>query len=282
MKFRHLALLVVMLVGFPSFAATADLSVALSVSPPINLDNNGRMTWTAIVKNLGPDSATRTLLIVTLPPSNDVVPISVTPSERCSFRPEGGVVTCSLRTLVNSESVTVTIVGHPAIAGAKTVTASTFAAETDPRTTNNTQTVTTSTKEVAIADLRITLADAPDPAAAFDFLTYTLTITNVGDDDAADVVASLVVPPGSRIALAISDRGPCTLSGQTVTCVLGDFAVRSGSTVTVETVPSGEGFLYATASVAQSRLDPDPSNNAATVRTWVDGNPHRSRAVAKD
>lgn len=42
-------------------------------------------------------------------------------------------------------------------------------------------------------DLRVTKTDSPDPVGVSEVVTYTITVTNFGPDDASDVVLNDVI-----------------------------------------------------------------------------------------
>jgi uncharacterized repeat protein (TIGR01451 family) len=123
--------------------------------------------------------------------------------------------------------------------------------------------------EVGISEVQVTLSDSPDPLSVGQTLTYTAVVTNNFDDNARDVLLSVVLPKGVTFSSASSDRGRCGHVGRLVTCKLGDFDVTASSTATIKVVPKVSGFLHAAAGVALSTADPSFANNSAAVRTWV-------------
>ena len=244
-------------------AATADLSVSVSVSP------NPASTYTADIANSGPDNATNVSLVFTVPPG--VIPISVTPGgPTCAFNMAGTQVNCALGALANGATTSVTIVLHAITIGDKTGTAVVSASESDPNPADNSDSATNTLTEVGISDVAVTLlADNPDPARVGNFLLYTATVTNIQDDSAQNVVVSVPLPSTMFFLGAASERGACTLQGRTVVCPLGVLNPTESPRAFILVVPLVQGFSYATAGVSLTTADPNPNNNSATARTWV-------------
>jgi uncharacterized repeat protein (TIGR01451 family) len=114
---------------------SADLSITKSDSPdPVTV--GGSLTYTITVKNNGPSGATGVTMTDSLPGS--VTFVSATPSQgNCTGT---ATVTCSLGSLSNGGSATVTIVVTPTQAGGISNTATVGANEADPDTSNNSAT----------------------------------------------------------------------------------------------------------------------------------------------
>jgi uncharacterized repeat protein (TIGR01451 family) len=126
--------------------ASADLSVTKSDNPdPVDVGLN--VTYTVVVTDNGPDTATNVTLTDTLPASVNFV--SATPTQGTCGAPSGGVITCSLGTLVNGASATVTVVVTTTTAGVIANTASVSADQTDPNLANNSVTETTNVGDVS-------------------------------------------------------------------------------------------------------------------------------------
>ena len=116
----------------------ADLALTKTDSPdPVTAGKT--LTYTVIVANNGPDTATGVTLTDTLP--GGVTFVSATPSQgSCSGT---STITCNLGTLVNKATATVTVVVEPAAAGGISNTATVTSSVSDPNTANNTATVVT-------------------------------------------------------------------------------------------------------------------------------------------
>ncbi len=265
------ALLVSLAAAATAVAAMADLSVNIGVSPASGLGPAGNLTYTAVVKNSGPDAAGGVSLVISLPPATDMIPLSATAP--CQF--SGDVaVTCSFNVLAAGGSTSVTVVGHPIRTVANLVNARVTATATDPNLANNESRTGGVFHEIGISDVKVELADAPDPLNVGNKLTYIATVTNGGDDDAYGVVLRAVMPPSINVLSAASSRGSCEVAHRTVTCTLGHLEYHGNpATVTIYALAKETGWTYTTVGVSVDSVDPIVANNSATARTWI--NPRR-------
>jgi uncharacterized repeat protein (TIGR01451 family)/CSLREA domain-containing protein len=122
-------------------------------------------------------------------------------------------------------------------------------------------------EELAGADLSLDKADSPDPVGFKKILTYTLTISNGGPNDATGVMVEDTLPVGVQYLSASPSQGTCAQAGGVVTCDLG--TVVTGATVTIKVRPTSRGTLTNTAEVSASEPDPNPANNSDTETTQV-------------
>lgn len=251
----------------------ADLSVTKSDSPdPVNATQN--ITYTVTVTNNGPSAATNVVLTDTLPTS--VTFVSATPSQgTCSGT---STITCNLGSLANSASATVTIVVTTTGASVPSVTntASVSATEFDPNTVNNT--VTEMTTVNPAANLSVTKSDSPDPVNVGNNLTYTITVTNNGPNNATGVTVTDTLP--STVTFVSASSG-CTHSSGTVTCTIGNLAASANTSVTITVTPQAGAVPSITnsVSVTGNEFDPNGTNNSANESTTV--NPTANISVTK-
>jgi len=116
-----------------------DISVNKTDLPdPVTVGNN--LTYTIVVTNNGPETATGVTLTDTLPAG--VIYVAATSTLGTCSR-AGSTVTCNIGTLYNASSATVTIIVTPTTAGTITNTATVTCNETDTNKGNNTATATT-------------------------------------------------------------------------------------------------------------------------------------------
>jgi uncharacterized repeat protein (TIGR01451 family) len=129
------------------------------------------------------------------------------------------------------------------------------------------------------ADLSITKSDSPDPVASGAPLTYTITATNDGPQDATGVTVIDPLPSNVIFKSVSSTQGPCARStgkkndpkNGTVTCTVGSLVSGASATITIVVTPTKAGTISNTATVTGTPSDPDTSNNAATGTTTVTG-----------
>ena len=126
--------------GFP--AGTADLSVTkIDLKDPIKA---GRLlTYRVTVRNLGPGRATSVTLTDQLP--SGVSFVSATP-QGGTCTEVAGVVSCDLGSVARGARVGVKIIVRTTTPGTLNNTASVTANESDPNTTNNADTETTTVR----------------------------------------------------------------------------------------------------------------------------------------
>jgi uncharacterized repeat protein (TIGR01451 family) len=116
------------------------------------------------------------------------------------------------------------------------------------------------------ADLSLDKADAPDPVAPRDPLTYTLVATNNGPNAAPDARLLDRLRAGATF---VSASPGCMHSAGQVDCPLGTLAPGESATVTITVTATDRGVITNTATVGSATPDPDRSDNTATSETTV-------------
>ncbi|HEX9968436.1 MAG TPA: DUF11 domain-containing protein, partial [Solirubrobacterales bacterium] len=120
-----------------------------------------------------------------------------------------------------------------------------------------------------VADLAVTKTDEPDPVTVGSALTYTVTVTNLGPQEATNVLLDDRMPAQSDFVSAAATVGKCDDKGTRVTCQLGNLAKDATATVTIVVRPTKPGTIDNTATVDSAETDPVPVNDSATASTRV-------------
>jgi uncharacterized repeat protein (TIGR01451 family) len=122
------------------------------------------------------------------------------------------------------------------------------------------------------ADLSVTKLASANPVALRSALTYTLTATNLGPQQATGVTLTDTLPAGVSLISVTTSVGSCSAAAGTVTCSLGALVSGRIATVTIRiTTPSIPGSIVNTAGIAAQQADPDLANNSASLTTAVLG-----------
>jgi uncharacterized repeat protein (TIGR01451 family) len=119
--------------------------IAVTNSGPSTVTKGGTITYTIVVKNMGPETATSVAMTDTTPTGTTFASVSTT-NGICAAPPIGGTgtVTCNLSTQPRGAKFTVTLVLNvTATSGSITDTASATSAIYDPNLSNNSASVTT-------------------------------------------------------------------------------------------------------------------------------------------
>ncbi|MET0736084.1 MAG: hypothetical protein ABWY55_10650 [Microbacterium sp.] len=208
--------------------------------------------FSLVVTNAGPSDAVLTEVGDLFPPEITFDPAASDPSCAQVTIPEGTYVSCPIGTLAAGESRTVRVAGSVASGQAAASVVNT-AAVSSPITgeydfSNNLSTVPLTI--VQNADLVVSkTADAASQAVG-ERVTYTLTATNAGPSDAADVTLADILPPEVDFIEAISADLACALEGGNVLC-------RGGA------LPAGAAVSATVVVELRVGIDPGPIVNTA-------------------
>jgi uncharacterized repeat protein (TIGR01451 family) len=130
-----------------------------------------------------------------------------------------------------------------------------------------TPTPTPTTPPPPETDLTIVKTDQPDPVAPGGTLAYSITVTNISDVDAENVVMTDSLPAGVTLISATPSQGTCTGA----TCNLGTIPARQAAAISVVVMldPGAPALLTNLACVATSTTESNLSNNCDDEETKV-------------
>jgi uncharacterized repeat protein (TIGR01451 family) len=119
------------------------------------------------------------------------------------------------------------------------------------------------------ADLSIQKTDSPDPVMAGQNITYTITVTNNGPTNAANVVVNDVLPAG----LTLVSATPSTGTWSTPNWTIGTLTIGASETLIIEGTSSASlaagTIISNSATVSSTTTDPNPENNTSTAITTI-------------
>jgi uncharacterized repeat protein (TIGR01451 family) len=119
--------------------AVVDLAITKSGSPTVQDLGQGNITWTMVVTNNGPSTATGVKISDPMPAGNTFVSASASPHGTCTG---GAILTCDLGTMAAGEQVTITLVTTPSSTGTQTNTSVVSGDRPETTLANNTATAT--------------------------------------------------------------------------------------------------------------------------------------------
>ncbi len=268
--------------GFSAAAADID---AVDANPVLVLDKTNAITttvpdatvgYTLTLTNNGNQAATGVLITDTLPA--DVAFVAASDG---GFESAPGVVTWPAFELPGgSASVTrlLTVAVNPTLPAGLEMLINSADARDDRGFTASAQHADI---VVAAPDLALTKDDGGATPHPGDVIVYTLSYTNMGQQDATGVVLAETVPAYTVFNAANSSLGwTCSdgaLAGTLCTYAIGDLAAGSADSISfavsvVTPLPSGVRQIENTASIADdgsNGADTDPANNIASAITPV-------------
>ena len=246
--------------------------VAVTKTGPAAAAPGMNVTYTISVVNGASNAANNVTLQDVLPSPTTFV--SLSPNVGCTTPDPGtnGTVTCNIGTLAAGAAIRYTLVVQlPLSVGSGTTVSNTatVAASNDPDSENDSSTTTLT---VSSADLSVTKT-GPASIISGTPLSYTITVTNNGPDDALNALLSDPLPAGTTFISLVQDSGPpasCSTpspgTNGTVQCnwaPLNPTTAQFTLTVAVGNVSS----VSNTASVSSDSIDSNPLNNSATATT---------------
>ncbi len=171
----------------------------------------------------------------------------------------GSSLSLDLGSFLNGGVQTLTVQGTPTGTQSVQVQATISATTADPKTSNNSQSLTTNVAPQA--DLAIVQSATPNPAIVGQNLVYTVNLRNQGPSTATNVKLTDILPTGATYQNATSGDGQVSVANGVVTFLVGQLAPNQVATLTISVVPTSAGTVTNTASAHSDLLDPVGSNS---------------------
>jgi uncharacterized repeat protein (TIGR01451 family) len=279
-----------------SLVTGADLVITNSATPnPVAAGSN--ISYTQVVRNNGPATASTLTFTETLPASTTFVSMATPSGWSCSTPAAGatGTITCTIASLASGGTATFSPV-LKVTAGTSSGTqisdtASIAAVTPDPNPTSNDATAVVTVATGTQADLALTTSASPNPVLPGNNVTFTQSVTNNGP--AASLVNTFTetIPANTTFVSLTQPSGwtcttPAVGATGTITCTDASFAsgatssfplvVKVNSTASAGTVISNNPSVSATGT-----SDPTSTNNSASASTVVASSAQADVSITK-
>ncbi len=237
------------------------------------------VTFTLSVTNDGPNDASNVEVSDDLP--NSLTLVSATPDQGTCGATDP--LTCDLGTIADGATVEITVVATIANdqAGRSIDNEACVAAdEADPDGTDDCSTETVDVEPES--DLEVSKSAEQGPFFAGDEVTYTVTVTNNGPNDATNASVTDDLPDTLTLVSATPDQGTCSATDP-ITCDLG--TISNGASVEIEIVAEIDAdqtnaSIDNTACALRDESDPDDSNDCDTETIQTE--PEADLEIEKD
>ncbi|HEX7830096.1 MAG TPA: hypothetical protein VF787_10585, partial [Thermoanaerobaculia bacterium] len=124
-----------------------------------------------------------------------------------------------------------------------------------------------------VADLAITKTAPATNVAVGAAVTYTLSVQNLGPDNASGVTVTDTLPAGHTLGSYSGTGWTCNNVGLTVTCTMASMTVGTAPSITINTnAPNSPTTVMNTASVTASTTDANGANNSSSWSITTDPN----------
>jgi len=253
----------------PGGGGTPESNVEIVKTAPATVEEGGTIDYSVTVTNHGPDPATDVVI------SDPIdVPFDSVESLPADCTLQDSTVTCVVDALAVDESRTFTYsvkLGPSVAAGTDVMNCAAVTSKND-KVVDDPDPSCVHTEVVAKPTAEVTVAKAgPATADAGGTITYTLTATNKGPDDATHVVVT--DPTDTSLVTVTTVPDGCTIDGGTVTCDAGTLAPGESKDFTI-TAKVRDGVAAGTVirncdDVTSDTENPDPEGTHACVDTTV-------------
>lgn len=258
--------------------ASSDLAVTKTDADPYGPDpviQGNALVYGITVTNNGPSDATGVVVTDTLP--TDLTFNPATSFGGCSAI--GQVVTCNVTSIAAGQSVTFSIgvnVAADATPGTVTNNVSVTGDQPDGNSENNTDSEDTTINALPVEehDLAVTKTDSADPVLAGTSLAYTLTVTDLSDNQNLPNGVTVVdtLPAGVTFVSASPAQADCTHAAGVVTCNIGQLPSDPFLiTITVSVNGTTRGTITNSVTVSTTETDTNSENDSDTEDTLVNG-----------
>jgi len=249
----------------------ADLAISIAVSrDPAPISK--AFSYTIFITNSGPAIATGVMVVDTLPTNTTFN--SKSSSTSCTYDTKTRTVTCKVPTLGVGANSKLIIDLTPSKAMTITNDVSVSSDQPDPYPANNLAEITT--QILPDVDVGVKLAVSPDPGTTGKPLTYTITITNRGPQDATGLSLTDTWPDSVNLQNVNAGLFNCDnidYDKRTIICTLSLLKKDAKAIVEMIVKPLLPNPIQNKVWIDTSAADSDLSNNFVSITTTIKGTP---------
>jgi uncharacterized repeat protein (TIGR01451 family) len=253
-----------------TIVAVGDLSV--TKTGPATVTAGTDATYTITMANSGPSVAQNVVLTDTLP--TGATPVSITPAgtnpDTFTLGGSGNTITETASTVGVGHTDVFTLVvlaANNLSTGASFADTASLSSSTADDSPAGDLTSTVNSTITTVADLSVTKT-GPGAVAQGSQITYTMTVSNSGPNEADAVVLTDTLPAGLSFVSASASQGTIGASGNSVVYTLGTIGSGNSATATVVLQDTFAGTYTDTASATTTSIDTN-SNPTASATTVV-------------
>ena len=223
--------------------------------------------YTAVVTNNGPNDAGNVNLLINAPVNTSISNWTCA-GVACPAASGTGNINQTAAMLTNGDTLTYTVdvAVASSLTGALALTATVSNLNVDPIAANDS--ATDSNTQASLVNLTVTNDDGSASYTPGTIVQYTLTVTNNGPSDSADVSVTNTAPAGTSISTWSCAGASCPAAGgigdineNVVPMADGDVVIY---TIDVSVPSSYSGNLDNTATASAAETDPVPGDNSVT------------------
>jgi len=242
--------------GLPS----ADLEISLTASSS-QLNSGQEVIYNVLVKNLGPDRATSSLLDLQIPTGLSV--LSINSTGFCQQNQQ--TFNCRLGSLEVDETKSLSVRVIAESANEFVTTASVSASQNDPVTSNNNVSLPLSV--TGVANLVVGMIAEPPFSALNTEILYKISLINAGPDVASQIVLTNTLPSQLSFVSANLNGQACNFAEGLISCSLNELAAQGSVTAEIRATVLEAVVIDNIVDVTSASLDLSMPNQAiATIR----------------
>jgi uncharacterized repeat protein (TIGR01451 family) len=275
-------------------ADSADLAIT-NIGTPVPVQAGNNITYTQVVTNNGPSTATTVSMVETTPPNTTFQSITTPAGWSCTTPAVNGTgtITCTNPSFAPGSStftIALKVTAGTAAGTAINNTANVSSAVTDPNLTNNSATASDVVALATQADLVTTNVASPTSVAAGSNVAYTQSVTNLGPAAATTASFTEATPPNTNFQSITPPAGwtcgtvPPVGGTGTITCTNASMAIGTATFGLVLQVnagtPSGTNITD-TATATASNIVPGITTNSASATVVVANANSADMAIVK-